>query len=61
MQDGRISKNVLYGDLTTCGRFLHPPFLRFRGVCEIDMKFAELDINSCQSAAGDRGFWKGAV
>ena len=61
MPDGRIPKDVLYGELATGGRSVGRPFLRFKDVCKRDMKFAEMDVNSWESVAADRRLWRGAV
>ena len=61
MPDGRIPKDVLYGELAACVHSVSQPFLRFKDVCKRDMKFAELEINSWESVATDPGLWRGAV
>ena len=61
MPDGRIPKDVIYGELAAGVRSAGRPFLRFEVVCKRDMKFAELDINSWESVAADRTLWRGAM
>ena len=58
MPDGRVPKDVLYGELVAGVRSVGRQFLRFKGVCKRDTKFAELDINAWGSVVEDRGLWE---
>ena len=42
MEDGRIPKGILYGELTT-GRSTGHPHLRFKNVCKRDMRALDID------------------
>ena len=42
MEDGRLPKDVLYGELATGARPIGPPKLRFKDVCKVDMKTAKI-------------------
>ena len=45
MKDGRIPKDILYGELTAEKRNLGHPQLRYRNVCKWDMKKLSIDKN----------------
>ena len=45
MADGRIPKDLLYGELATGSRVLGRPNLRFKDVCKRDMKSMGIDID----------------
>ena len=53
MQDGRIPKEILYGELAT-GR----PFLRFKDVCKRDLKSGKIRPADLESTADDRDAWR---
>ena len=56
MPDGRIPKDLLYGELAT-GR----PKLRYRDVVKRDMKAVGIDTETWENLAADRSQWRGAV
>ena len=56
MPDGRIPKDLLYGELAT-GR----PQLRYRDVVKRDMKAVGIDTETWENLAADRSQWRGAV
>ena len=61
MEDGRIPKDILYGQLALGRRAAGRPMLRFKDVCKRDMKLTDIDPNSWELAAADRGCWRHTV
>ena len=61
MEDGRIPKDILYGQLALGRRPAGRPMLRFKDVCKRDMKLTDIDPNSWELAAADRGCWRHTV
>ena len=61
MGDGRITKDVLYGELATGHHLAGCPALRFRDVCKRDLKLADIDPGSWQQLADDRSTWQSVV
>ncbi|KAI8519265.1 hypothetical protein Bbelb_025220 [Branchiostoma belcheri] len=61
MEDGRIPKDILYGELVMGRRPVGRPALRFRDVCKRDMKCADIDSASWEQLAADRSEWRHAV
>ena len=59
MEDGRIPKDLLYGELVCGKRTVGRPHLRYKDVCKRDMKACNIDHNTWESHAGDRVSWKG--
>ena len=49
MADGRIPKDLLYGELVTGTRSTGRPYLRYKDTCKCDMKMAGIDKNSWES------------
>ena len=60
MANGRIPKDMLYGELFTGTRTVGRPYLRYRVTCKRDMKVAGIDTTTWEAAVYDRGHW-GAV
>ena len=58
MADGRTPKDLLYGELVTGTRSTGLPYLRYKDTCKRDMKVADIDTNSWETDAVDRGHWK---
>ena len=58
MQDGRIPKDVLYGELSTGKRALGRPKLRFKDVCKRDMKALDICPETWEEKADDRNCWR---
>jgi hypothetical protein len=48
MTDGRIPKDLLYGELSCGKRALGRPHLRFKDVCKRDMKALDIDTEKCE-------------
>ena len=61
MDDGRIPKDLLYGELADGARSRGRPSLRFKDSCKRDMRSAGIDIETWERLAEDRGAWKSAV
>ena len=61
MEDGRIPKDILYGQLALGRRPAGRPMLRFKDVCKRDMKLTDIDPNSWELVAADRGCWRHTV
>ena len=58
MEDGRLPKDVLYGELTSGSRPVGRPMLRYKDVCKGGMKSAEINPDSWEAAAADRSNWR---
>ena len=58
MQDGRIPKDILYGELATGTRQTGRPFLRFKDVCKRDLKLGNIHPADLESMAADRDTWR---
>jgi hypothetical protein len=61
MQDGRIPKDILYGQLADGKRETGRPQLRFRDVCKRDMKAIGIDPESWENIAADRTEWRSTL
>ena len=61
MPDGRIPKDLLYGELATGSRRTGRPQLRYRDVVKRDMKAVGIDTETWENLAADRSQWRGAV
>lgn len=58
MVDGRIPKDLLYGELASGRRPTGRPQLRFKDACKRDLKQLNIDINTWEAAAADRSAWR---
>ena len=61
MEDGRIPKDILYGELALCRRTTGRPHLRYKDVCIRDMKAVDIDTMSGEGLAADRTEWRSAL
>ena len=61
MPDGRIPKDLLYGELATGSRRRGRPQLRYRDALKRDMKAVGIDTETWENLAADRSQWRGAV
>ena len=61
MEDGRIPKDLMYGERSTGKRKKGRPHLRFIGACKRDMKACGIDTNNWEVHAADRSAWKTLV
>ena len=61
MADGRIPKDLLYGELVQVKRSVGRPYLRYKDVCKRDMKAMGIDPNRWETLASERCAWRKAV
>ena len=61
MADGRIPKNLLYGELATGSRRRGRPRVRFKDVCKRDMKACNINTKPWEAFADNRTMWKQIV
>ena len=61
MDDGRIPKDLLYGELATGSRPAGRPALRYKDVIKRDMKAGGIDPTGWETVAADRNSWRHAV
>ena len=61
MEDGRIPKDLLYGQLAPGCRPVGRPALRYKDVCKRDLKLTDINPDSWEKLADDRDGWRHAV
>ena len=61
MDDGRIPKYILYGELALGWRTTGHPHLRYKDVCVRDMKAVDIDTMSWEGLTADRTKWRSAL
>ena len=61
MSPGRIPKDLLYGELALGKRKTGRPCLRFKDVCQRDMKAARIRTSDWECKAEDRSTWRTVV
>ena len=61
MDDGRIPKDILYGELATGTRPTGRPVLRYKDVCKRDFKSCSINPADLQTATSDRSSWSANV
>ncbi|CAH1266413.1 Hypp3363 [Branchiostoma lanceolatum] len=61
MEDGRIPKDVLYGQLAIGSRRVGRPALRFKDTCKRDMKACDISTDTWEVQAEDRTAWRRVV
>ena len=61
MEDGRIPKDIIYGELALGRRTTGRPHLRYKDVCVRDMKAVDIDTMAWEGLAADRARWRSAL
>ena len=61
MDDGRIPKYILYGELALGSITTGHSHLRYNKVCVRDMKAVDIDTMSWEGIAADRTKWRSAL
>lgn len=61
MDDGRIPKDILYGELATGIRPTGRPALRYKDVCKRDLKSCNINPADLKTANSDRSSWRANV
>ena len=61
MEDGRIPKDLLCGQLASGCRPVGRPALRYKDVCKRDLKLTDINPDSWEKFADDRDGWRHAV
>ena len=61
MDDGRIPKDLLYGELAVGKRPQGRPRQCFRNVCKADLRETGVDIDSWEQLATNRDAWRQLV
>ncbi|KAL8601071.1 hypothetical protein ACOMHN_040772 [Nucella lapillus] len=58
MEDGRIPKDILYGELASSKRSVGRPQLRYIDVCKHDLKALDINTESWEDIAANRSRWR---
>ncbi|KAJ7337978.1 hypothetical protein JRQ81_010504 [Phrynocephalus forsythii] len=58
MDSGRISKDLLYGELAQGKRPRGRSQLQYKDICKRDLKALGMDLNSWETLTSDRTVWK---
>lgn len=61
MDDGRIPKDILYGELATGTRPTGRPALRYKDVCKRDLKSCNINPADLKTVISDRNNWSASV
>ena len=61
MEDGRIPKDILYGELASGKRSVGRPQLRYKDVCKRDLKALDINIQCWEDMAADRNSWRSTL
>ena len=61
MEDGRIQKDILYGELASGKRTKGRPLLRYKDVCKTDMKALDINTESWEDLAADSMMWRSTL
>ena len=61
MEEGRVPKDILCGELALGSRTTDRPHLRNKDVCVRDMKAVDVDTMSWEGLAADRAKWRSAL
>ena len=58
MEDGRIPKDMLYGELATGSRPAGRPTLRYKDVCKSDLRAGDIAPTDLEALTADRNVWR---
>ena len=58
MNDDRLPKNILYGELASGSRHIGRPMLRYKDVSKRDLKACGIELRSWECTAADRNLWR---
>ena len=61
MEDGRLPKDILYGQLTSDARPVGRSVLKFKDACNRDMKACDISPKDWEAVAEDRTAWRQAT
>ena len=61
MEDGRIPKDILYGELASGKRSVGRPQLRYKDVCKRDLKALDINIQCWEDMIADRNSWRSTL
>ena len=61
MEDGRIPKDILYGELASGRRTKGRPQLRYKDDCKRDMKTLDINAESWKDLAADLMMWRNTL
>ena len=61
MADGRIPKDLLYGELVQGNRSRGRPELQYKDICKWDLKALGMDLNRWETLTSDRSAWRQVV
>ena len=61
MPDGRLTKNILYGELCTGTRPRGHPLLSFIDIARRDLVALDIDTDGWEATAEDRPGWRSAL
>jgi hypothetical protein len=59
--DSQMPKAIRYGEMAGGSRATDRPLLRFKDACKRDLGNMDIDVDSLQEVAADRGAWRQAV
>lgn len=61
MEDGRIPKDILYGELASGKRSVGRPQLRYKDVCKRDMKALNINSENWEDVAAESNRWRSVL
>ena len=61
MEDGRIPKDLIYGELAIGKRRTGRPVLRYKDACKRDLRSCNIDVEHWEESASNRASWRQMV